>query len=80
MTTRADTFHLLQGHVKVANSSNPVTASRLESKQRYKYDAATHAVNKFASQGKPNVLAQTFQFNHRSGSSPIENNPVMMLR
>ena len=39
MTTRGDTFHILNGHVSVANSNNAVTAGKQQSQQTYKYNA-----------------------------------------
>ena len=60
MTTRGDTFHILNGHVSVANSNNAVTAGKQQSQQTYKYNAQTHAVNKFISPANPKMLSQTF--------------------
>ena len=60
MTTRADTVHVLHGHVNVANSNNAVTAQKRDFQTSYKYNAETHAVNKFVSQGAPKTLSQTF--------------------
>ena len=60
MTTRGDTFHILNGHVSVANSNNAVTAGKQASQQSYKYNAQTHAVNKFISPCAPKMLSQTF--------------------
>jgi len=80
MSTRGDTFHILSGHVSVANTNNALTSITNANKQSYKYDKATHAINKYVSQGSPNVLAQTFQVNSRSTSSPLDISPVMMLR
>ena len=80
MTTRGDTFHILQGHVSVANSNNAVTAPKQASQNSYAYNPATHAVNKFVSQGRPMNLSQTFQVNARSTANPLDISPVMMLR
>ena len=49
MTTRADTVHVLGGHVATANSSNAVTAGKVTAQNTYKYDPQVHAVNKFVS-------------------------------
>ena len=80
MTTRGDTFHILNGHVNVANSKNPLTAPKTETQQTYAYNAQTHAVNKFVSQADPKLLAQTFYVNSRSSANPLDISPVMMLR
>ena len=57
MSTRGDTFHILQGHVTTANTSNAVTASKVASQNTYNYNPGTFAVNKFASTGSPKNLA-----------------------
>jgi len=80
MTTRGDTFHILQGHVAVANSDNAVTAPKPQAQQSYSYNQATHAVNKFIARADPKLLAQTFQVNSRSSANPLDISPVMMLR
>ena len=80
MSTRGDTYHILQGHVSTANGNNPVTATKLQSSSRYQYDPKTHAVNKFINTDRPKLLAQTFQVNNRSQCNPLEISPVMMLR
>ena len=80
MSTRGDTFHILQGHVAVANSNNPVTASKVAAQGQYSYDPKVHAINKFLAQGSPKNLSQTFQVNSRSASNPPEISPLMMLR
>lgn len=80
MTTRGDTFHILQGHVSVANSNNAVTAPKTQTQQTYQYNSQTHAVNKFTSHADPKLLAQTFFVNSRSSANPLDISPVMMLR
>jgi len=83
MSTRGDTFHILQGHVSTANTINAVTSSLPKanpSGTRYQYDAKVHAINKFITRDNPKLLAQTFQVNSRSVTSPLNISPVMMLR
>lgn len=83
MSTRGDTFHILQGHVATANTDNAVSAPVPKANAnggRYKYNAAVHAINKFITEGNPKLLAQTFQVNTRSITSPLDMSPVMMLR
>ena len=53
MSTRGDTFHILQGHVSTANANNAVTAPKTQKQGAYKYDNKVHAINKFLSQGSP---------------------------
>ena len=60
MTSRGDTFHILQGHVNTANTSNPLTAGNVMAQSSYKYNTGTHAINRFVTQGSPKNLSQTF--------------------
>ena len=78
--TRGDTFHILSGHVNVANTSNAVTAPKTQTQQTYQYNAQATAVNKFTSQAIPKNIAQTFYVNSRSSANPLDISPVMMLR
>ena len=80
MSTRGDTFHILQGHVNTANTSNPITASHVKAQSTYAYKTDVHAINRFVSQGSPKNLAQTFQVSNRSAKSPLEISPLMMMR
>jgi len=80
MSTRGNTFHILQGHVSTANTNNAVTVDKVTAQQSYKYNAQPNAINKFTTQGVPKNLAQTFQVNSRSTCVPLDISPLMMLR
>ena len=48
MSTRGDTFHILKGHVSVANATSPPVTSFAGAKSNlYKYNPSTNAINKF---------------------------------
>ena len=57
MTTRAEPFNLLGGHISTANTSNSVTAGKVSAQNAYSYNSQVHAVNKFQSQGNAKLLS-----------------------
>ena len=79
MSTRGDTYHILNGHVKASNPNNFHATSKVQA-NAYSYNPQTFAVNKFKSQGNPKLLSQTFAVKPRSVTNPLDSCPVMMLK